>query len=202
MITMNACCKEIQPFLFRVNEGEATPEQAIQVARHLSDCTACRITGAREKRLAEVLSSELEDLPVGEDFVDAVMGTLPQELPKRKRRIDRKKWHGLKLASFGGFVGLLALEGTPGWSGGLSLPARMLPQFTAESAPTIPGGVLELARIVTSVAGAVTGGASLEAPSIAISAGLLAATALGGVLTLAGTSAVLALAVRSLLRQS
>ncbi len=87
-------CDEIRPFLGRYNEREANPEEAIIVARHLSECTACRIQLARERRLAEMLSRELDDLPVGEDFVQSVMATLPKDPPTRRRRRRRH----LKLA--------------------------------------------------------------------------------------------------------
>jgi predicted anti-sigma-YlaC factor YlaD len=54
----------------------------MRVARHLSDCTACRIVLAREHRLAEMLEEKLDDpLQLGEDFVQAVMARLPQEPP-------------------------------------------------------------------------------------------------------------------------
>ena len=76
-------CVSHAPLLSRVAEGEASPEEAMRAARHLSDCTACRINLARERRLAAILEDGLEDpLPVGEDFVRAVMDNLPAEPPK------------------------------------------------------------------------------------------------------------------------
>jgi len=75
-------CETIRSLLGRYSEGEATPAQAMRVARHLSDCTACRIQLARERRLAEMLSEGLQDhLPVGEEFLRSVMATVPQGPP-------------------------------------------------------------------------------------------------------------------------
>jgi len=88
-------CETIRLLLFRVAHGEAAPEEAMQVARHLPDCTACRILLARERRLAEVLAMDPEELPVGEEFVEAVMATLPKGPPPR----GGKKTRGLRLTA-------------------------------------------------------------------------------------------------------
>ena len=88
-------CERIHPLLHRVAEGEAMPEEAMRVARHLADCTACRIIQAREIRLADMLEAGLEDLPVGEGFVRGVMARLPEGPPPRRARARRR---GLKLA--------------------------------------------------------------------------------------------------------
>lgn len=77
-------CAAIRPLLYRVAEGEADPDEALRTARHLGDCTACRILLARERRLAELLEGEIEDrLPVDEGFVRMVMANLPHEPPRR-----------------------------------------------------------------------------------------------------------------------
>ena len=88
-------CESVRPLLARYSEGEVTPEQAIAVARHLPDCTACRIFLARERRLASMLSEELEDFPVGEDFVRTVMATLPPDPPPRRFARRRLKLVGM-----------------------------------------------------------------------------------------------------------
>ena len=63
-------CDAFAPLLSGVAEGESSPDEAMRTARHLSYCTACRITLARERRLAAILENGLEDsLQVGEDFV-------------------------------------------------------------------------------------------------------------------------------------
>lgn len=90
-------CRQLQPLLSRVSEGEASPEEAIRTARHLSDCTSCRIAVARERRLAEALEQDLDDpLQVGEDFVQSVMANLPNEPPPRRRK--KKTLRTVKLA--------------------------------------------------------------------------------------------------------
>jgi len=86
-------CERIRPLISRRSEGELTPDQAMEVALHVPLCTGCRILEARERRLAELLSTDLEDLPVGEDFVSNVMATLPIGPPPRQLRR-----RGLKLA--------------------------------------------------------------------------------------------------------
>ena len=92
------CCDRVRPLLFRFHEGDATPQEAILVARHLPDCTGCRILLARENRLAEILAEQMDDLPVGEDFVQSVMATLPNESPARRIKSTKRKLRGLKLA--------------------------------------------------------------------------------------------------------
>lgn len=88
---MSDDCKQIAPVLYRVAEAEATPDEAMRTARHLSDCTACRILLAREVRLAAMLEEGLTDpLQVGEDFVRTVMDNLPQGPPPARSRRDRR----------------------------------------------------------------------------------------------------------------
>ena len=112
-------CDALVPLLSRVAEGEASPDEAMRAARHLSDCTACRIILARERRLAAILEDGLEDsLPVGEDFVRAVMDNLPAEPPKPERRTPKKR-RTLKLACLVGLLSLAPLVGGTG-SGGAS----------------------------------------------------------------------------------
>lgn len=97
-------CHESRSLLFRVAEGEAHPDEALQVARHLPSCTTCRILFAREVRLARVLESLDDAIPVDEAFLDDVMRALPDEPPRVARALKRR---GLKLA---GLAGALALS--------------------------------------------------------------------------------------------
>jgi predicted anti-sigma-YlaC factor YlaD len=84
-------CERIRPLLYRVAECEADPEESMRTARHLSKCTACRIVLAREARLARMLEEDLCDsLPVGEDFVRAVMASLPAD-PAWRERFGRRR---------------------------------------------------------------------------------------------------------------
>lgn len=99
-------CEEIQPVLFRIAEGEASPDEAIEAARHLSGCTVCRIRMARERRLGELIENDLAELPVDAGFVDQVMARIPREAPKVQNAAAKRK-RGLKLAFWAGMVGLV-----------------------------------------------------------------------------------------------
>jgi len=82
-----ASCQKLRPALAHVAEGEAGPDEALAVARHLSDCTACRILLAREVRLEQALRTLDDPVPVNEGFVDGVMGSLPPQPRRRRRRV-------------------------------------------------------------------------------------------------------------------
>jgi len=100
-------CDRIRPLLYRLAEQEAEPAEAIEAARHLPRCTACKILLARERRLALLLERELVDLTVDDTFVRDVMDTLPAQPPRRAAQI--RVLRGLKLACL---AGLLLLGGT------------------------------------------------------------------------------------------
>jgi anti-sigma factor RsiW len=139
---MNEGCKPIVPLLFRVAEGEASPDEAMRTARHTSDCTACRILLARERRLAAMLEDGLEDpLQVGEDFVRAVMETLPNGPPPPQRKKKRRR--ALKLACLAGVIGLIPLLMVA--HGGAALPTRAIrslaPDFALPPAEGTAEGV-------------------------------------------------------------
>ena len=99
-----SACERLRPVLFRIAEGEATPDEALLAGRHLPTCTACRILLARERRLAEMLEGLQDPVPVAsDDFVGSVMRSLPDEPPAaRPRRL-------LKLVGVAGAVGALGL---------------------------------------------------------------------------------------------
>ncbi len=106
-------CHELRTILFRIAEGEGSPDEAMRCARHLPDCTACRILLARERRLAEMLEDRLPDpLAVGEEFVESVMAKLPSEPPPppRQRQSGRRaRRRSIKLAGFAAILGALPL---------------------------------------------------------------------------------------------
>lgn len=97
-----SACESLRPQLWRVADGEASPDEAMQVARHLSDCTACRIHLARERRLGAMLAEMDDRLQVGEDFVRAVMENLPQGPPPVSHWRKRRRY--LKLAGLGAWI--------------------------------------------------------------------------------------------------
>jgi hypothetical protein len=126
----------------RFADGEALPQEALIIGQHLPSCTACRILLFRERRLKELLERELPDrLPVGEEFVDAVMAALPQDPPPRTPQRSRRL-RGIRLASWAGAALLLPLG---------AVSRGRLPQATP-ALPTWPPGDLSL---VDATAGAV-----------------------------------------------
>lgn len=122
-------CLDLRPVLSRVAEGEACPEEALAAARHLEDCTACRIVLAKERRLARMLEHELDDgVIVGEEFLQRVMERLPEGPPPPRRRRNRR---GLTVAALTGLSALTAAAASawstaPAGSGG-SLIATPIP---------------------------------------------------------------------------
>jgi len=121
-------CDRIRPLLYRLAEQEADPAEAIEAARHLPRCTACKILLARERRLAVLLERELVDLAVDETFVREVMDTLPTA-PPRRRAAPIRVLRGLKLACL---AGLMLLCG--GSVARHALPVAETPWFAA---PTV-----------------------------------------------------------------
>lgn len=100
-------CRSMSQLFGRIADGEATPQEALCAARHLSDCTSCRIILARERRLAAFLERGMSDpLQVDESFVDEIMARLPQGPPPPPKR--KSKRHRLRLASYAGLLALFA----------------------------------------------------------------------------------------------
>ncbi len=196
-----AKCKQVKPLLYRVAECDAAPEEAIRVARHLPDCTACRILMARERRLASMLEWDLQDLPADEEFVRTVMKTLPADPPPPQPR--KKNWRGLKLAALAGLLygGLLALS-----RGGLSVgpggSAPSLPSLDPQSAQGAGEGLLHVVYLAVTALRSAATQLPLDLPSLTgvFQTLLLLGVVAGGAL-LAG-STLLAVAARSLARSA
>lgn len=107
-------CEKIQSIFPRLVEGEAEPEDALRVARHLGECTVCKIVLARERRLAEALGQLDDPIPVDERFLDNVMAALPSGPPPTvatpaRRRLIRLAGAGV-LAAAAGFPAIRLLE--------------------------------------------------------------------------------------------
>jgi anti-sigma factor RsiW len=189
-------CRDVRPCLYRVAEGEASPDEAMRTARHLSDCTACRILLARELRLASMLESGLADrVPVGEEFLRSVMNSLPSgPPPKRKpRRVN------LKLASFGVLAALLSLSGiehAPIEGGRLPLPT--VPALDL-AAPGELDGIASAGRLVAVAIEAARSGLPVVTTSHDLVAAGLAVGGSIGLATLAGLT-LFAVATKNLLR--
>jgi anti-sigma factor RsiW len=149
---MDDACKKTLPLLDRLADGEGRPDEALSAARHLSDCTACRIQLARRRRLAAMLDEGLVDsLPVGEEFVQEVMDNLPQAPPPAPKR-KRKRRRGLKLAGLAGLVALARLAigsqaATLEPQGGL----RLLPQLELPLGDGLAESVLRIGGVLMMV---------------------------------------------------
>jgi predicted anti-sigma-YlaC factor YlaD len=195
---MNLDCERIRPLLYTYIEREAEPAEAMLVAAHLSDCTACKILIARKRHLARMLESGLEDrIPVGEEFVRSVMATLPEgpppAAPKSRRRRHLKLAGTIAVllgvapavaARFPGDAGMLLGLDLPGLAGRGSGPYE---------------AAVELARGTAGAAASWISGAPLDLSasfSSLVSLGTCAALAVGA---LAAGSGLLVLAAGSLL---
>ena len=117
-----ASCRALRPILFRVAEGDASPDEALAAARHLPTCTACRIVLARERRLAGLLEGLPDAVAVGDEFVGSVMEALPEGPPPVVSR--RRTRRGLRVVGSAGVVAALAL-----------LTARLAPAGSGLAAP-------------------------------------------------------------------
>jgi anti-sigma factor RsiW len=193
-------CDSIRPLLYRMAESEVNPEEAMRTARHLSDCTACRILLARERRLASLLEQDLEEpLQVGEDFVDSVMSNLPQEPPPAPPR-NRKSRRGLKLACLAGLLAMVPVEAlrAPLFSPRALLPS--LPNFGVDSGAglleslggLVGGALLVIDALVTSMPSVPLPSLGLAAIGIALVIPLLTG--------LVGAAGILAFATHRLVR--
>ena len=154
---MSDACQRLRPALFRVAEGEASPEEALLAAQHLPACTGCRILLHREHRLADLLGGLADPVGVDDAFLSHVMGAIPAEPPPRRRRV-------LRVVAGAGVLALLALLWTlrPGAEGGpIGAPPLALPDL--QGGERLAGGLASLAQLVASAAA--QAGASL-APAL------------------------------------
>lgn len=111
-------------------EGDLAPKDALRLASHLHDCTACRIVSARETRLASMLDDLGDPVEVDESFLQAVMASLPERAsrPVSTTPARARLRRGLKLAGMAGLVTMTA-----------ALAARVLPSLHVDVAtPAMP----------------------------------------------------------------
>ena len=195
-----AGCAQIRPLLYQYLEREAGPGEAMDVASHLSDCTACKILLARKRRLARMLEEGLEDsIPVGDDFVRSVMATLPEGPPPGPPRPGRKR--GLKLAVWIG----LALAAGQAVSGRWPLPGGGIPSLTLPVIDVPAGegtfrGLLEWVRWASLAFDSLVSGAPFELSLSGIGLAFGAVAVVTLLIGTIGTSALVGVAMRSLLR--
>jgi len=143
-------CTHMRPLIDRVSEGEATPEEALALGRHLPECTICRILLAKAHRLNEMVDGMGDPLDVDESFLQGVMDSLPDGPPRARRHLRI-----VKLLVTMSPLGLLGagrsmFMGYPGplsriMDGGTILPV--------EGGPGIADSVREILGIAVAVAG-------------------------------------------------
>lgn len=195
-----AKCDDIRGMLYDHAEGETGPADALMIARHLPSCTACRILLARECRLAEFLERDLPDLPVGEDFVEAVMSRLPDEPP---RPTPGRKRRGLKLAGLAvlGLAPALVLSRAGGTAMGLP-PLPSLPIPGPETADGVLLGLQALMRLAAVALNAL-GSVPPFLQSLPTTGQLALSVVLaGGAAVLAGSALIALAAAGTLLRRA
>jgi anti-sigma factor RsiW len=187
-------CEALRPLLFKVSEREISPKEAMRVARHLAGCTNCKILLARERRLARMLEVDLQDIPVGEDFFQSVMASLPKDPPPAPVKKNR---HGLKLAGFAGLIGagtLFAARGS--WFSGRPGLFSALPSNDFETASGGLEGLFDIARLVLVALKGMSAGIGFDTPLLAGNLGLLGGAAVAVLMALGAGSALFALVAR------
>jgi hypothetical protein len=196
-----ATCRRLRPILFRLVEGEATPEEALLAGRHLPRCTGCRILLARERRLGSLLDGVDDPLPVEADFLGKVMDAIPAGPPPGADRAMSRRRRGLRLL---GSLGVLILAA--GLAARLSAPAldpiaripRAIPGVEGlEGSLAGAGGAARL--LLATLVGAGTQ-ATLEIPSLPRPHVAMAMLAPLFAALLAATSTAAVIAARSLYR--
>jgi len=123
-------CGRLRASIVPSIEGDLAPLEALRLARHVEECTSCRIVLAREARLAAMLDELGDAVTVDESFFGAVMAALPERPATPALSAARRAgWRrGLKLASLA-FVASL----------GASVAARILPSLRLDVAtPALP----------------------------------------------------------------
>lgn len=192
-------CGSIRPWIARSVDGDLAPGEALRLARHLAKCTACRITLARESRLAEMLGSVDDACGVDESFFSAVMASLPEH-PVRPVEVSRRaRWRrGLRLAAFGAvgaLAGGVAARVLPYLNLDVATPG--MPRFTPDDADGWISLIGSAAQWIRVTAQSITWAGSSGAWSASTIGAVWLAAALAGVATLLALSGALAWATRN-----
>ena len=199
-------CHRMKPIIDRVSEGEATPEEALALGRHIPGCTVCRILLAKAHRLNEMVDGIGDPLEVDESFLQGVMDSLPEGPPQGADLADRRRARHLRIVKLLVTMSPLGLLGAgrsmflghPGQFGPIIDAGRILP---AEGGPGFAESIRELLGLAMAIAGKLgisTGDLTSVKPVLAL--GNLVSTAWPVTLALFGT-AVLALALYRPLRR-
>lgn len=174
-------CERIQALFPGLVEGEVEPEDALRVARHLGECTVCKIVLARERRLAEALGRLDDPLPVDDRFLDGVMAALPSGPPPSpactaRRRLIRLAGAGSIAAAVG--VSAARVLSSLGAGGILPSPAALGFEDAARLFGTLGGCARSL---FLALAGGRAPGAPAGLPSPGGAGGATAALAIATV---------------------
>ena len=159
-------CMHMRPLIDRVSEGEATPEEALALGRHLPACTVCRILLAKAQRLNEMVNGIGDPLEVDESFLQGVMDSLPDGPPQDGDKTGAQgRRHHLRIVKLLVTMSPLGLLGAgrsmvmtyPGQFSRIMDGGTILP---AEGGPQITHFVREFLGIAAAVAGklGITGG--------------------------------------------
>jgi len=151
-------CEILRSALLRWADGDAEPDEALAIGRHLAECTVCRIVLAREHRLASAMAGLGDPVDVDESFLRDVMATLPAKPPRRRglRRGLRLAGIALAAASLGAAVHMLApTMAVSGWDW-----SRAQPLLDSATSPEFP---TPLPRVAVGLALALSGAFRLAA---------------------------------------
>ena len=183
--------------LSRLAEGEAAPDEALRLARHLPDCTACRILLASEVRLAGMLDGLDDSIAVEEGFLQRVMDSLPADPPP----VARRRWSGLKLAGFAGallVVGAAASRLAALFADGRLVP--LVPRIEIANTEHLLEALAGVARLVGMVLDRVGANLAPDLPTLHLYARIGLAALLPAAAALLTVSTLVALLARARLR--
>ncbi len=150
-------CASVRLELARYAESECGPAEALEVARHLTRCTGCRIVLARERRLLELLGELDDPLFVGDDLLERLRDRLPARPPARRPAARKKALRLLGLAvGCGAAVRALCEAIGQGWGGfgPGSLPAGYGPEAGEALARGLGGATRFLLEIAAQLSAA------------------------------------------------
>lgn len=195
-------CDNLRPLLFRVVEGDASPEESLRVARHLSDCTTCKIVLARERRLAQTLDGLLDTLPTDATFVDRVLAELPPPPDRpvegrsdtRSRRRRGLRLLGVALAVAAGSGAAVLAAATSAWE----IP--WIARLHTEAIPATVEAAGWIARAGASIFGSLVAGIPLDAPRFHFAPPIAAVPPMIAVLAGVAFAAAAGLMARSVVR--
>jgi hypothetical protein len=155
---MNECTGK-HLLIDRVAEGEATPEEALELGHHLPGCTPCRIRLARAHRLNEMVGTLGEPVEVDEAFLQQVMDSLPEGPPPAREVGNGRFATHIRIVKILLTMSPLGLLGAGGRSLLMSSPGNFSRIFSsssplpAEGGPDILGSVQEVAGAIFAIAG-------------------------------------------------